>query len=146
MGKKYLVQFMIIIDITDLKDKCQLFNCFFLEQCNYGKILVLCPIHVSNKLITFQIPLFFQKNIYISIYILYIYIYIIYIYIYIYQIIKNLDPNKAHGHDMISIRMIKLCGISICKPLNKFSNVISTFKKDDKQCIKIIVHLMTVMK
>ena len=134
MGKKYLVQFMIIIDITDLKDKCQLFNCYFLEQCNYGKILVLCPIHVSNKLITFQIPLFFQKNIYIS------------IYIYIYQIIKNLDPNKAHGHDMISIRMIKLCGISICKPLNKFSNVISTFKKDDKQCIKIIVHLMTVMK
>ena len=24
--------------------------------------------------------------------------------------IKTLDPNKAHGHDMISIRMIKLCG------------------------------------
>ena len=23
----------------------------------------------------------------------------------IYKIIKNLDPNKAHGHDMISIRM-----------------------------------------
>ena len=54
----------------------------------------------------------------------------------IYKIIKNLDPNKAHGHDMISIRMIKLCGISICKPLNNFSNVVSTFKKDDKQCIK----------
>ena len=71
-------------------------------------------------------PLFFQKSIYIY----------IYIYIYICQIIKNLDPNKAHGHDMISIRMIKLCGISICKPLNNFSNVVSTFKKDDKQCIK----------
>ena len=26
------------------------------------------------------------------------------------KIIKNLDPNKAHGHDMISIRMLKLCG------------------------------------
>ena len=94
--------------------------------------------------------IFSKEHIYIYIYIIYIYIYIyiyyIYIYIYIYQMIKNLDPNKAHGHDMISIRMIKLCGISICKPLNKFSNVISTFKKDDKQCIKIIVHLMTVMK
>ena len=39
------------------------------------------------------------------------------IYIYIYKIIKNLDPNKAHGHDMIRIRMIKLCSILICKPL-----------------------------
>ena len=70
----------------------------------------------------------------------------------IYKIIKNLDPNKAHGHDMISIRMIKLCGISICKPLEiifqnclrsgkfpsewKKANVVPTFKKGDKQCIK----------
>ena len=30
-------------------------------------------------------------------------------------LIKNLDPNKTHGHDMISIRMLKLCGKSICK-------------------------------
>ena len=47
---------------------------------------------------------------------------------------------------MISIRMIKLCGISICKPLEitfqkfpsewKKANVVSTFKKGDKQCIK----------
>ena len=29
----------------------------------------------------------------------------------------NLDPNKAHGHEMINICMIQLCGISICKPL-----------------------------
>ena len=33
------------------------------------------------------------------------------------QIIRNLDSNKAHGHHMISIRMLKLCGGSICKPL-----------------------------
>ena len=62
----------------------------------------------------------------------------------IYKIIKNLDPNKAHGHDMISIRMIKLCGISICKPLEiiflnclrsgkfpsewKKANIVPTFK------------------
>ena len=32
-------------------------------------------------------------------------------------IINKLDPNKAHGHDMISIRMIKLYGDSISKPL-----------------------------
>ena len=30
------------------------------------------------------------------------------------KIIQNLDPNKAHGHDKISIRMIKICGKTIC--------------------------------
>ena len=70
----------------------------------------------------------------------------------IYKIIKNLDPHKAHGHDMTSIHMIKLCGISTWKPLEiifqkclrsgKFSSewkkasVVPTFKKGDKQCIK----------
>ena len=33
------------------------------------------------------------------------------------KIIRNIDPNKAHGHDMISIRMVKICDDSICKPL-----------------------------
>ena len=33
------------------------------------------------------------------------------------KIIQNLDSNKAHGHDKISIRMIKIWGKSICKPL-----------------------------
>ena len=33
------------------------------------------------------------------------------------KMIKNLDPNKSHGHDMIIIRMVKLCDVSLCKPL-----------------------------
>ena len=33
------------------------------------------------------------------------------------KLIQNLDPNKAHGHDQISIRMLKICGKTICKPL-----------------------------
>ena len=69
-----------------------------------------------------------------------------------YKIIKKLELNKAYGHDMISIRMIKLCGISICKPLEiifqnclrsgkfpsewKKAKMVPTFKKCDKQCIK----------
>ena len=32
------------------------------------------------------------------------------------KIIQKLDPNKAHGHDMISICMLKICGNSIYKP------------------------------
>ena len=34
----------------------------------------------------------------------------------IFQLIKNLDPNKAHGDDEISVKMLKLCAYSICEP------------------------------
>ena len=69
------------------------------------------------------------------------------------KIIQNLDPNKAHGHGKISIRVLfQLCGNSICKPLElifqqtmesgsfpsewKKGNVVPIHKKDDKQCLK----------
>ena len=29
---------------------------------------------------------------------------------------KGLDPIKAHGHDMMSIRMLKMWGYSLYKP------------------------------
>ena len=31
--------------------------------------------------------------------------------------IRNLDPNKAHGHYMLSIRMLRICDDSLCGPL-----------------------------
>ena len=68
------------------------------------------------------------------------------------KIIRNLDLNKAHAHDMITIRMIKLCEISICRPLKlifqsclesgkfptewKKANVVPVHKKCDKQILK----------
>ena len=68
------------------------------------------------------------------------------------KIINNLDSNKAHGHDMISIRMLKLCCTSLCEPLStifksclsqmkfylewKKANVVPIHKNNDKQCIK----------
>ena len=33
------------------------------------------------------------------------------------KIIKDLNPNKSHGHDNLSIRMIQICGESIIPPL-----------------------------
>ena len=33
------------------------------------------------------------------------------------KIIRTLDVNKAHGHDNISVRMIKLCINSVAHPL-----------------------------
>ena len=62
------------------------------------------------------------------------------------------DPIKAHGHDMISICMLKICGESIHKPLEsifrvslndehfpserKKANVVPIHKNDDKQILK----------
>ena len=33
-------------------------------------------------------------------------------------LIQNLDPNKAHGHENVKHSLLKLCGKSICKPLD----------------------------
>ena len=67
------------------------------------------------------------------------------------KIIRNLNVHKAHGHDDISIRMIKICDKSILKPLIllfenstksscypdiwKKSNIIPVHKKNDKQLV-----------
>ena len=62
------------------------------------------------------------------------------------------DSNKNHGHDMISIRMLKLYGVAISRHLNiifktclntgkfpsewKKSNVVPIYKKDSKRNVK----------
>ena len=33
------------------------------------------------------------------------------------KVVNNLDSNKAHGHDEISIRMLKICDSSLRRPL-----------------------------
>ena len=71
------------------------------------------------------------------------------------KIIRAVNINKAHGHDGISIRMIKICAESLLKPLLilfknslklsyypdiwKKSNIIPAHKKDDKQFYLITV-------
>ena len=68
------------------------------------------------------------------------------------KIIKGLNPNKAQGHDNISIRMIQLCGDSIIAPLKlifdsaietghlpdywKKENIIPVHKKESKNSVK----------
>ena len=70
----------------------------------------------------------------------------------IFQMINNQDWSKAHGHDMISILMLKLCGEEICRPLSiifetflntdkfpsewKKGNVVPIHKKHDKKNVK----------
>ena len=55
--------------------------------------------------------------------------------------IRNLNPNKAHGCDDISIRMAKICNDSIVLPqtfptLWKRDNVLPAHKKQSRQLIK----------
>ena len=68
------------------------------------------------------------------------------------NIIQGLDPSKAQGQDKISIRMLKICCNSICKPLEIIykeclslslfplewikGNIVPIHKKGDKQCLK----------
>ena len=67
------------------------------------------------------------------------------------KILRALDINKVHGHDEISIRMLKLCDKSIITPLSilfqncidtrtfpdtwKKSNIVPVQKKGDKQIV-----------
>ena len=47
----------------------------------------------------------------------------------IFQLIKNLEPNKAHRHEEISVKMLKLCSPSIYKPLTLLSGNCLTFRE-----------------
>ena len=52
------------------------------------------------------------------------------------KIIQKLDLNNAHGHDMISIRMFKICVDSIYKPLQLIFR--SCIKEVYKNRLKIV--------
>ena len=84
--------------ITDFKEKSEIFNNFFAKQCtivNNTSQFPTDPLKRTNNCLSM---ISFTKYD-------------------IAKITKNLDPNKAHGHDMISIRMLKTCGESTPKPL-----------------------------
>ena len=84
--------------ITKCKDKAELFNNFFANHyslINHSSVLPSLLFKQTENVIS---SIDFGSND-------------------IAKIIDNLDPNKAHGHDMISIRMFKLCSDSINKPL-----------------------------
>ena len=63
---------------------------------------------------------------------------------------NNLDLNKAHGHNMLSLRMMKWCRNSYWKPLSivfndclkerkylsDWTKVVSVHKKGEKQCLR----------
>ena len=74
--------------IIDFKEKAELFNDFFSKQCslvnNNSKLPSVLTKKTCKSLSSVE---FSTYN--------------------ILKIIRNLNPNKAHGHDMISIQMLK---------------------------------------
>ena len=118
--------------VTDIKSKADIFNKFFADQCTplrNGSVLPQNQIfQTQSRLCTLH---FDAEE--------------------LLKIIRNLNVHKAHGHDDISIRMIKICDKSILKPLIilfenltkssyypdiwKKSNIIPVHKKNDKQLV-----------
>ena len=120
------------IIVTDVSEKADAFNSFFAKQCSLidtGSVLPDDVYYTDQRLNTIE---FNGEK--------------------IASFIKALDVNKAHGWDEISIRMVKLCGESLVKPLisifslslnsGKFpsnwkkANVVPVYKKGDKSVIK----------
>ena len=84
--------------IPKYKDKAELFNNFFANQCyliNNSSVLPSVTFkRAENKFSSINFSLDDLA-----------------------KIIQKLNPDKAPGYDMISIRMLKICGSSIYKPL-----------------------------
>ena len=116
--------------VSNFSTKANIFNTFFSQQCNN----VITSSVVPNTLNAISDKRISQLEFNIDD---------------IIAIIRNLNPNKAHGHDGFSIRMIQLSCDSIAKPLHlifkncfqtatfpaewKKGNIIPIHKKDSKQ-------------
>ena len=134
-GKKIPIIPPLLIDdkfVTDIQMKANIFNKFFADKCTPLKnnsVLPKSQIFLTQSRLS---TLDFNEEELI-------------------KIIRNLNMHKAHGHDDISIGMIKMCDKSILKPLIllfenstkssyhpdiwKKSNIVPVHKKNDKQLV-----------
>ena len=90
--------------VSDFKEKAELFISFSAKKCslikNDSKLPPRLPFLTDKRLLMVK---FVNTD--------------------MLKIIQNLNPNKAHDDDKISIRMFKICGSSMCRSLEfKFSN------------------------
>ena len=100
--------------VTDFKEKPELLNEFFAKQCS----LIGNNSYLPNQLTystekRLRIMRFSQDD--------------------IAKIIQNLNPNKAHYHDQVSNRMLKICGKTICKPLERIFRECLNTRVEEKQ-------------
>ena len=80
--------------VTDFKEKVNIFNNFFADQCSIVSNNSELPMTLTKKTHESLSTINFSTDGFL-------------------KIIRNLDPNKAHEHNMINSRMIKICDTSI---------------------------------
>ena len=119
--------------VVDFKEKSELFNSFFAKQCTHIETGSSLPTQLLRRTNESLNTINFTEDD-------------------ILNVIRKLDPSKAHGHDQISIRMVQICDKPICKLLHlifsscidsgifptewKMANVIPIHKREDKQNVK----------
>ena len=112
--------------VSDFANKANLFNNLFATQCTPLTNSSVLPSVMSFKTHSRLNSISFEKED-------------------ILKIIRNLNVNKAHGHDDISIQMLKICDSQVVEPLSliykncidsgifpdiwKRSHIIPTYKK-----------------
>ena len=84
--------------ITDFRQKAELFNSFFVEQCSILQDSSKLPTNLAPRTDQSLTSIDFSQED-------------------IFKIIQNLNPNKVHGLEKLIIRLIKICGNSLCTPL-----------------------------
>ena len=94
--------------MIDFKERTELFNSFFTDQCcllrNVSNLPSNVMLYTNNRIAAVTL---FHKD--------------------IGKIIQNLNPNKVNGHGNISIHILKICGSSIYGPLELiFKEALST--------------------
>ena len=122
-----------IIHNNDFREKGDLFNTFFTQQCFLIENSITLPTCIFPRTGgSLSLIFFFEED--------------------ILNIIRSLDPNKVHGNDNITFWMIKLYSKEICKPLHmlfvscmkegffpflwKMANAVPAHKENDKRSIK----------
>ena len=85
--------------ITDFKEKGEPLNLFFSKQCSLIFNNGLLPSYINHTIENRFSTVALSVEI-------------------IGKIIPNLDSNKVHGHDNLSICLLKICGDSVYKPLD----------------------------
>ena len=84
--------------VTDIKEKCSLFNTYFKNQCTVVDTSSILPFFEKTTNLVFNNIQINPENILI--------------------LIKKIKTKKAHGHDGISANILKLCDDSIVLPLH----------------------------
>ena len=116
--------------VTDFQEKANVFNSFFAKQCSPIPGSSVLPAKISYMTKDRIKTICFGKIDFI-------------------KLIKALDVSKAHGHDGISVKMIKICADPIAHPLTLiFQNslVAGIFANDWKKANIVPIHKKMINK